>query len=111
MLLVRLGPSYSTNRQWTRELPDRRVHWTDVEESYRAAKPSRQLGWLGFHPNSAFALAFDAPRDSVIIATAAGLATSLPIHAGTLRGGLAPTVLARYGSHSFVGAGSSSTML
>src|SRR3954453_2651215 len=76
-----------------------------------AAKPSRQLGWLGRQPNSAFAFAFDAPRDSVIMATAAGLATTLAIHAGTLRGGLAPSVSARYGSHSLTGAGSSSTML
>ena len=39
-----------------------------------ARKPSRQLGRPGCQPSSALALALEAPRDSVIIVTAAGLA-------------------------------------
>ena len=48
---------------------------------------------------------------SVIIRTRGAPANSRASHAGTRRGGLAPSICASAGSHSRTGAGSSSTML
>ncbi len=43
---------------------------------YTATKPSRQLGYRSVQPSSRLAFAFDAPRASVPIMTAASPATS-----------------------------------
>ena len=48
--------------------------------SHGATNPSRQLEGAGRHPSSRLALAFDAPRTSVIITTPASPATSRPIN-------------------------------
>jgi hypothetical protein len=42
-----------------------------VVEAYAATKPCRQLGWRSVQPNWPLAFAFEAPRDSVPITTAA----------------------------------------
>src|SRR5262249_61131336 len=72
-------------------------------------KPSRQLGYSSCHPSSRFALAFDAPRASVIISSTCLPPANFPSHAGTWRGGLPPTASARNGSHTDDGAGSWTT--
>src|SRR5215510_5851047 len=76
-----------------------------------AANPSRQLGCAGFQDSSRFALAFDAPRISVIILTPVLPTASRPTRRGTRIGFLPPSMSARAGSHSLTGAGSSSTTL
>src|SRR5262249_29427254 len=74
-------------------------------------KPWRHDGKRSFQPSSRLALALEKPRPSAIMITAASPATSRASHGGIRIGGLAPTDLARYGSHWLAGAGSSSTML
>src|SRR5580704_566999 len=73
-------------------------------------KPSRQLGHIKFKPKACLALAFEAPRTSVMNMTASPI-MKRAIQAGIPRGGLAPSASARAGSHCDTGAGSSSTML
>jgi len=75
------------------------------------ANPCRQLGYRGAHPSSRLALALDAPRDPLDIITIPPPATSLASQSGMRRGGLAPRAFASSGIHSFIAAGSSSTML
>src|SRR3954454_9702965 len=74
-------------------------------------KPSRQLAQRGFQPSSRLALAFEAPRSSVIEITPISPATISPSQRGTCRGGFAPRIFASPGSHTVTGAGSSSTTL
>src|SRR6266851_6444921 len=76
-----------------------------------STNPCRQLGCAGRHASSRFALAFEAPRASVIITTPASPANSRPMNRGTRIGFLAPSACASAGSHSATGAGSSSTTL
>src|SRR4029077_2086956 len=78
---------------------------------HAAAKPRRQLGCAGRQRSSRLALAFDAPRISVIINTPGSPANSRPMNRGTRIGFLAPSVCASAGTHSATGAGSSSTTL
>src|SRR4051794_5244395 len=85
-----------------------------VEQSLaggHAANPCRQVGWAGCHPSWRLALAFDAPRNSFIIATPAVPAKMRPTQRGTRIGLLAPSSSASAGSHSATVAGSSSTTL
>src|SRR5919109_3144095 len=77
--------------------------------SHAAANPCRQLGCAGRHPSSRLALALEAPRSSVIIATATSPPNSRPTNRGTRTGCLAPSSFASAGSHSATGPGSSST--
>ena len=56
-----------------------------------AAKPCRQLWCAGRQWSSRLALAFDAPRTSVIITTPASPANSRPTNRGTRIGFLAPS--------------------
>jgi hypothetical protein len=76
-----------------------------------AANPCRHLACAGRHPSSRLALAFDAPRISVIITTPASPANSRPTSRGTRIGFFAPSVCASAGNQSATGAGSSSTTL
>ena len=55
------------------------------------AKPSRQLACRGVQASSRLALAFDAPRASVIITVAVSPAKRRPSQRGTRRGAAAPT--------------------
>src|SRR4029453_9192708 len=74
-----------------------------------SGKPVRQLGYIGSQPSSRLAFAFEAPRTSVSHVVAAAPAASRASHLGTRRGGRAFSVRASTGSHSRIGAGSSST--
>ena len=76
-----------------------------------SANPWRHDGCAGRQPSSRLALALEPPRTSVIIETRCSPANNRPSQAGTRIGGLAPTRVARAGSHSLTSAGSSSTML
>ena len=76
-----------------------------------SANPWRHDGCAGRQPSSRLALALEPPRTSVIIATICSPANNRPSQAGTRIGRLAPSKVARTGSHSLTGAGSSSTML
>src|SRR6266849_3555290 len=75
------------------------------------ANPCRQLGCAGRHASWRLALAFEAPRISVISTAPASPATRRPTNRGTRIGFLAPSVCASAGNHSATGAGSSSTTL
>jgi hypothetical protein len=76
-----------------------------------SAKVPSKLGCLGAQPKSRLALAFEAPRISVIISVATSPPSSRPSQRGTRRGGAAPTSHASAGSQSATRAGSSSTTL
>src|SRR5690348_2118625 len=78
---------------------------------HAAASPSRQVGCAGCQRSSRLALAFEAPRISVIIITPASPANSRATKRGMRMGFLAPSSCASTGSHSATGAGSSSTTL
>ena len=67
--------------------------------------------WAGRQPSSRLALAFDAPRMLVIIECACAPAAIRTSQPGSRRGGGAPTLAARAGSHVDTGAGSSSTWM
>ena len=73
--------------------------------------PAASSGAPGATASSRLALAFEAPRISVIITTPASPANSRPMNRGTRIGFLAPSVCASAGNHSATGAGSSSTTL
>src|SRR6185369_9319496 len=82
-----------------------------VRVSNPSLKPCRQLDHLGFQESNDFALRFDEPRSSVIAATPYSPTANRASHLGTCLGGFAPSISARYGSHTATGAGSSSVML
>jgi hypothetical protein len=88
-----------------------RVRSARAPRRQAAAKPSRQLGWAGRQASSRLALAFDAPRTSVIITTPGSPVNIRPTNRGTCIGCLAPSSCASAGSHSATGAGSSTTTL
>src|SRR5688572_28175099 len=73
--------------------------------------PVRQLGWDGSQPSSRFAFSLDAPRRSDAKTAACLPPTSFASQSGTRSGRLAPAAAARAGTHSRIGAGSSSVML
>ena len=75
------------------------------------ANVPRKLGCAGFQSSRARALAFEAPRISVIITVIASPASARPTNRGMCIGGLAPSSDASSGSHSATGTGLSSTML
>src|SRR5262249_34079316 len=73
--------------------------------------PLRQLGNRGSQSSSRRALALLEPRTCVISEIPTSPTANLASHAGTRRGGFAPSHAAREGSHSRTRAGSPSTML